>query len=558
MEGVITFCGSQVEKVLNYNTAHLMGANIGDIVVPDCRRTIQRMLQYRVSTTERHSCASGKALLGGCTHVNEFGNGYAVEESRRSHPNSSSEALIISDQSSEKSAPILDCNANTLQPSASDFSAASAECCSKNSKNGSSKNKSMGNSTVAGMSSSTRQNIGFGTETSSQSCPQTSDCDDSGEPPAKIDIFCKESAESKFSCEASDRIANIVDDAIGARITANNAIEVKVSSMMHYPKIDSEDGTKISEKAQTAGLHCHRKNSMKRPFASPGASDGRFSSCIAESCRNLTKKRGGTYSSDYSGHGESKETPEEYNESPEGISSPCASSIGESGKKLGECLFTSDIICIGMVLLCNNIGTKLLITEKLQRLTPVYKARFIRGDLSTVWCDLTSSILCMRTFVDDESSFNPKAALAAITNPRGIKSSENYGSINELEEDELLICIRPTFEGEKVGEEFRLLRGVSDGIDGEGKSILDDKSRAGQTKTVVNYSSVKVSSDLTASQKGYPAEEQLIESDNGPRNKRQPYVSKKHTVPSNLDSTARQDVHSVAESLMLMSHHTSK
>jgi len=371
--------------------------------------------------------------------------------------------------------------------------------------------------------------IGFGTETSSQSCPQTSNCDDSGEPPAKIDIFCKESAESRFSCEASDRIANLVDDAIGARITANNAIDVKVSSMMHYPDIDSEDGPKISEKAQTAGLHCHRKNSMKRPFASPGASDGRFSSSIAESCRNLTKKRGGTYSSDYSGHGESKETPKEYNESPEGISSPCESSIGESGKKL----------------------------EKRQRLTPVYNVRFIRGDLSTVWCDLTSSILCMRTFVEDDSSFNPKAALAAITNPRGIKSAENYGSINVLEEDELLICIRPTFEGEKVGEEFRLLRGVNDGIDGEGTSISDDKSRAGQTKTVVNYSSVKVSSDLTASQKGYPAEEQLIESDNGPRNKRQLSVSKKHTVTSGLESTARQDVHSVAESLMLMSHHTS-
>lgn len=166
----------------------------------------------------------------------------------------------------------------------------------------------------------------------------------------------------------------------------------------------------------------------------------------------------------------------------------------------------------------------------------------------------------MRTFVDDDSSFNPKVAQAAITNPRGIKSAENYGSIRVLEEDEedeLLICIRPTVEGEKVGEDFRLARGVNHGIDGKGTSISDDKSCDGQTNSVVNNSSVKVSWDLTAPQKGYPAEEQLIVSDDGPSNKRQPSVANKHKITSNLDSTARQDVHSVAESLMLMSHHTS-
>ncbi|KAL7518166.1 hypothetical protein ACHAWX_003020 [Stephanocyclus meneghinianus] len=350
MEGVITFCGSQVEKVLNYNITHLMGVNIGDVVVPESRRTIQRMLQDRVCTTKRHAYASGKVILGGRTHVNELGDSYAVEGGRRSNPNNSSEALLISDQSSEKSVPILEFHANRLQPLANDFPAASAEFPIKNSNNGSCENKNTGNSAAAEISSSTHQKYCFGSETYSQSCPETSNYDDSGEPPANGDIFCKESSEAKFSCEANDRMTNLVDDVVGAHVTANNLVHAKVSSLMHHPKIDSQDGTKIPEKAQATDLHSDRKNSMEHPLASPGASYGRFSLSIAESCRNITKTRRRTSASDCSGHGESKETPEEANESPEGASSLFESSIGEKGEKLGECLVTSDIISMGMFL----------------------------------------------------------------------------------------------------------------------------------------------------------------------------------------------------------------
>lgn len=51
--------------------------------------------------------------------------------------------------------------------------------------------------------------------------------------------------------------------------------------------------------------------------------------------------------------------------------------------------------------------------------------------------------------MDDESSFDAKAGLVALNNRRGLKKPEP-DEPEEEKEDELLICIRPTYESKKI------------------------------------------------------------------------------------------------------------
>lgn len=85
--------------------------------------------------------------------------------------------------------------------------------------------------------------------------------------------------------------------------------------------------------------------------------------------------------------------------------------------------------------------------------------RLIRNDLSTIWCELTSSI---RTRPVDD--IDKEVAAATQPQPKGgngQKVAPNaVGSVNESaesvqEEKELLLCFRPIREGEVVGEELR-------------------------------------------------------------------------------------------------------
>jgi hypothetical protein len=88
--------------------------------------------------------------------------------------------------------------------------------------------------------------------------------------------------------------------------------------------------------------------------------------------------------------------------------------------------------------------------KKHRPLAPACNVRLVRKDLTTVWCELTSSIRT-RTVNDEDNELgiidhNPKAAIDGVT------------EATEEEEKELLLCFRPNLEGRKVGEELRFPR----------------------------------------------------------------------------------------------------
>jgi hypothetical protein len=76
-----------------------------------------------------------------------------------------------------------------------------------------------------------------------------------------------------------------------------------------------------------------------------------------------------------------------------------------------------------------------------------------------VWCELTSSFCTKSSSIKDDGSFDAEAELEAIKNPRGLKSLEEPNEPEEEKEetDELLICIRPTYEGRPVSSEYRFV-----------------------------------------------------------------------------------------------------
>lgn len=198
------------------------------------------------------------------------------------------------------------------------------------------------------------------------------------------------------------------------------------------------------------------------------------------------------------------------------------------------------------------------LTEDRIRSAPVYKICFVRGDLSTVWCELTSSLLCKRSFFDDESSFDAKSARAALNNPRGLKPADSSGDDTlpeEEDEDEVLICIRPTCEGVKVGEEFRSVRTVSTVNESEATSLSDDNTRFVPINTNGIFFSRNEILNVTKS-RNHPRNQQPFDGKQEPKDTRHLSPSKKFRVSSHQGGPTGHDVHSVAESLVLMSNNT--
>jgi len=361
-EGIITFCGSQVEKLLKHNTTELLGANIREIVVPDSMKAIQRLLQDLVGPSKHQSCAYGETVSEDRTGMNGVRNGYGREAVARNKSNISTDGQVISVRSKDEYCPMFEVNANALQPLADE--------------------------------------------------------------------------------------------------------EVSDSS-------DERRSKKHLNHATT-----------------------------------------------------------ESNESSEGSASSYESSQAEKGKG----------------------------RENGRRLVPAHEVCFIRDDLTTVWCELTSSILCVRSLFDDDNSFDPKAALGAITNSRGIKSAQGSGDTTVLEEEEkneLLLCIRPTHEGKRMGEHFRFACEVNTERESEATSLSNGKSPATSPNRSDNYLSVEGYSMMPRSPKECKQGKHELEIEGKTIHASKSPPLKKHKATCHQSCTAAQDVQSIAESLMLMSYRAS-
>ena len=89
-------------------------------------------------------------------------------------------------------------------------------------------------------------------------------------------------------------------------------------------------------------------------------------------------------------------------------------------------------------------------SDRRQKLAPTCRMCLIRDDLTTVWCEVTSSI--RDRSLDEEGEEKPAAESAgASSDPTALT----------LENKELLLCLRPIRDGEKKVDESLRFRPVS-------------------------------------------------------------------------------------------------
>ncbi|KAL9189906.1 hypothetical protein ACHAXT_009581 [Thalassiosira profunda] len=526
-DGTIAFASMQVERVLRHRADGLVGANIEEILVPESRAPLRRLIRDLVAAASSVEGDANNEAPDAAAAVNPAG--VAPHE--------------VSEQSSDKSLPPLREVQVTAGRTAAEVGA--GEDVSDSSGDGAKAGAKSGSGTeLSSLTHKNHQNSSFGP--------------DSGEEQAKADGKAKAPAKSSESDDSSaERKANAnltinvemcqlnqdkkdeggvrfghKDDVMGASVTANNA-GAKLSSLMHHPKTEGAEGEDdAAPEGEEPPPSLRRKHVAGHKRAEPTSA----SSAESSSSLDAVKKA----SSEDSGYRESNESPEEgSNEYPEdSFSSSSGGASARSSKKA---------------------------RRRGRPLAPACNVRLVRDDLSTLWCELTSSIRTRPRDDDDAAAANPKQGKKGSGGNESTASPES-----EPEEKELLLCFRPLREGGSVGEELRFRPRASEsddsadakvtsGTSGDGTSN-DDAERAAKRQKKGEFSGSAAadpasSADLS-SMDGAVAPEKKKRKKNRPPKKRK-FEAKGEEEPAGKRTRekeeARGDEQSAVESLVAMS-----
>lgn len=184
----------------------------------------------------------------------------------------------------------------------------------------------------------------------------------------------------------------------------------------------------------------------------------------------------------------------------------------------------------------------------------------IRDDLSTIWCELTSSIRT-RPSNDVDKELNIVSTSQLKTgeqkNSQHIGSNESAASSESAhEEKELLLCFRPIREGDAVGEELRFCPQIekNDGSDGEASSedrkVSSTTSTSSKNKSASNSvvipslekTQAATSPPLSvASKKNRPPKKRKFESDDDSHGNCLEDIDEKSAVESMMELAKKHD-----------------
>jgi ribosomal protein L19E len=510
-EGVITFCSMQVERVLKHNVSGLIGANIEDIIVPSSREAIRRLIRDLVTAEQRALSSSVEDRESGESNDRSEGepNVGGESESNNSDRENNSAGPVgahpheVSEHSSEQSFPPLlevkvkaGLTTSTEVAAGEDVSDSSGDPPSKNGQV-----KSSDGMTPTEMSSLTHKNSSFGDNSNDDQQappaakkPKTSSANTTNSNEKKKPSTTTTTTESDETTSSENKAnANLTknvetcklnkdkmgseevrfshkDDVMGASVTANNA-GAKLSSLMHHPKKKnfeaevmgsggdpSADAKQPPEQQEQAVPSIRRKQSSSSADSSTVSNPFMHADSVS---KPTTKNQRSGNSSEDSGY---RQSPGESDEYPEDSSSLSAASSNRSSKKK---------------------------RRRTRPLAPACNVRLIRNDLSTIWCELTSSI---RTRPPDDADMElniiPQSQLKQggnnIQKNNGSSNNNNNDESNESalssegsgqEEKELLLCFRPIREGDMVGEELRF----SPNKASESEETMDGTSDDGPT-----------------------------------------------------------------------------
>ena len=199
IDGKIKFCNMQLARVLRHKIEDLNGANIEDLIVPESRGDLRRLVQ-ELMVAEQFA-AVGEEF----TDSGSDSNG----EQTTSGDSSSNNVCVLSRSSRSSNFSEVDVNDKDKMGNGSNASHSSGDPPNKN-ENG----------------NGSRLKVSFGKSRNKES--------NEGPPAKKVKLSSV--SDSKTSTSTT---ANNVDDVMGDSVTANNA-GAKLSSLMHKERNDNK------------------------------------------------------------------------------------------------------------------------------------------------------------------------------------------------------------------------------------------------------------------------------------------------------------------------------
>jgi PAS domain-containing protein len=421
-DGEITFCSAQVERVLKHKIEDLIGANLSTLLVPASKDALQSLINEMMSGEKEEPSPesappAGVDLESKRRRIEKRESGAETDRAKAAAPNrnngngsgsgrssdNTANAAIVSEQSFPLSVVEVDSkqagrtDINTEQNEGSD--------ASTNNSNGKAQMSSLTTSTrsptvSSGDEKAAREGGSRGSNDGSANAKRAPSSDDS----SSLSSDAKNMSKANENLDRNVRRHNQKmmevskkkghdgpkDDVTGASVTRNNAT-ARLSSLKHVP-----DSSKNKDE----------KGGRYESNGDQSSSDDSLLAGVEE------KKKAAENASDDSGYRESNDSREESSSS----GSDTSNSNGQQKKPLAA----TCRMCL------------------------------IRQDLTTVWCEVTSSV---RTRLTDEESFD------SPSNPSksGTATQETPAPPKE-EMLEILLCLRPIRNGEKsVDESLRFV-----------------------------------------------------------------------------------------------------
>ncbi len=535
VDGEITFCSAQVERVLRHKVDAMVGENICEVLTRPSRSALSGLISKLV--------AAEKAVL-------EDGN-KDPDEGRSSNSGNTSGAAIVSEQSEQRFPPSIvnvqnKQNQGNGSPNPSDGSnggtgvGASGTTISR-----SGTQSSLSNSDgVTNLTSNKTGKILGNSGDESSSSSDSKNLSKANEALNRNVRFHNE--QLKIKKDAKKNGITHKDDVTGDFVTANNA-DARLSSLrLEINALDQEDtqeGTAAAKKTSSANEEQMEDN------ASFESNDSLMAG--VEDRRHQKRKKAENNASDDSGYRESAESD------PSREDSASSTSDTSNGKKSQLLTCVSQFI---ILLILMWLASQFHLGGRPRPLAPTCNICLIRADLTTIWCEVTSSI---RTRSLDED--DPDAASVTVSEPSKEKKQKNSlpNNINEVQQPdqepakikELLLCLRPIRDGEeRVSEDLRFI----------------PKSQKNVTLVHVNNDPKKAEANAgsslpISSDDAIKYEDKKINDSSRPMKKRQLSLNSTGTdAGNNIHASKKQAVErqggddtekSAVESLILMSGH---
>jgi len=475
LDGVITFCNEQVERVLRHRAEDMTGSKLTDLLISSSRGKFQSLLKKLVDaengTDDEEDMADGadgeakeekkpaeKKKLKRQEVSDESGE--KMSAGSGADEKSGSSAAVVSDPSFPLS--VVKVDAPSVKPKGkTDENENSDTSTSRDSKNPSSLTHS---------ASLTRS-------------PTAESLGNSGSGSDESDKKNAEDKKKKKKVPSSDTSNSSLSADVEAKnlLTANANLERNVR--WHNKKM--QDKHKLGE-------------AFKDDVIGAGVTANNASARL--SSLRVQVRTEGTSSEEDSGYRESNESREETSSS-SASDSPDSTEPKDRGKPMA----------------------------------PACNICLIRDDLTTIWCEVTSSI---RNREFDEGGDDTTASIAK--KPRYGLSSESDSASPKPPEVELLLCLRPLRDGEKVNEKYRFPR--------QDRQVSDDSNTGNSSGSGGETSANPSSSSNTGGSPPPKKRPQIVAESDGNDKKRirlDPDTAVKPTADTDVD---------IAASLMMMSN----